>query len=356
MRVRLLGSLEVDGEPGPGGRRDRTVLVQLALAAGTVVTVDELSGALWGDEIPASAAKVVQGCVVRLRKLLGADAVETVAGGYRLRILRDQIDVHRFAQLVERAHEVGVTGDPERSVHLVGDALALWRENTLVELDAAGVDVGEQQRLVGLHLDAEELHLEQLLECGSRVDLPVLGEELVRAAPYRERRWALLALSQYRAARQADALATLSTARTVLVGDLGLDPGPELTELEAAILRHDAALRPRRQGEDLDPADEACPFRGLLPFDIDDRALYFGRDAAVTAALDRLASGSLSVIGASGSGKSSLVRAGVAAALREEGRAVEVITPGSDPVDRLRRLVERAPRARRSSSTSSRRC
>ena len=317
--------------------------MRLALEAGTVVSVDELAGALWGDEIPPSAAKVVQGCVVRLRKLLGPEAIETATGGYRLCILRDQIDVHRFVRLAERARQAGAAGDPERAVHLVGDALALWREQAEIELDGAGVDPGEQQPLIELRLEAEELQLEQLLDAGRRADLAVRGQELVRNAPYRERRWCLLALAEYQDSRQADALATLQRARSVLVGDLGLDPGPELSDLEAAILRHDESLRARPDAVDV-PDGATCPFRGLLPFEVADRALFFGRDGSVAVALQRLVTGTLSVVGASGCGKSSLVRAGVAAALQEDGRRVEVATPGPDPVDRIRRLVERSPR------------
>ena len=53
---------------------------------------------------------------------------------------------------------------------------------------------------------------------------------------------ALLALAQYQAGRQGEALGTLHRARTVLASELGLDPGTELVELEQAILRQDPAL------------------------------------------------------------------------------------------------------------------
>ena len=129
----------------------------------------------------------------------------------------------------------------------------------------------------------------------------------------------------------------------LLVTELGLDPGPELVDLEAAILRQDPELlvetAPAHQ-------DEGCPYRGLTPYDVDDADGFFGRDADVASCLERLASkGVLAVVGPSGSGKSSLVRAGVAAALVRDGKAVVVISPGTHPVDMLSALPERVPAA-----------
>ena len=82
--IAVLGPVAVDGSTDRLGRRDRVVLTALAVRAGDPVSADELADAIWNDGPPSSAAKVVQGCVVRLRKLLGRDAIETVPGGYRL--------------------------------------------------------------------------------------------------------------------------------------------------------------------------------------------------------------------------------------------------------------------------------
>ncbi len=158
------------------------------------------------------------------------------------------------------------------------------------------------------------------------------AEAMVKEAPLRERRWQLLALAQYQAGRQTEALRTVHRVKRVLAEQLGIDPGPELAALEEAILRQDDSLL---AGGPL-PTTGSCPYRGLLPFDLDDHEAFFGRDDAVRACLDILRErGAVSVVGPSGSGKSSLARAGIAAALRLQGRRVFVITPGNDPAATL---------------------
>ena len=133
----------------------------------------------------------------------------------------------------------------------------------------------------------------------------------------REHRWALLALAQYQTGQQGDALRTFQRARAVLARELGVDPGPDLVALEQAILQQDPALAPVTMASE---PSAACPYLGLLHYDVVDADLYFGRDADVAACVRRLADvGVVTVIGPSGSGKSSLVRAGIAAVLGREG-------------------------------------
>ena len=79
-----------------------------------------------------------------------------------------------------------------------------------------------------------------------------------------------------------------------------------------------------------------CPYRGLLAFEADDRRFFFGREGVVAEILDRLAPGRLlAVVGASGSGKSSVLRAGVVAAVRSGEvaglRHASLLTPGAEP-------------------------
>lgn len=333
MRVTVLGPVHVSGET-PLGPRDRVVLAVLALRRGSAVRSDLIADALWGDEPPPSAPKVVQGCIVRLRKCLGANAITTTEAGYVLRLHHDEVDAAVFEDLVGRARHLLGTGQPDRVRFLTARALSLWQGQPYAEVAEWREAAAEIDRLTELRRDAEEMGCDAALELGLHTEsVPELAR-LVREEPDREHRWAMLALAQYRSGRQTEALDTLRRARSHLVTDLGVDPGPELAALLAAVLRHDSSLDPA----DRPPArdEENCPYPGLAPFEPEDIQAFFGRDADVAACLRRLdLTGVLALVGPSGSGKSSVLRAGVAAALLADGRRVEVMTPGSAPVASL---------------------
>jgi WD40 repeat protein/DNA-binding SARP family transcriptional activator/energy-coupling factor transporter ATP-binding protein EcfA2 len=339
--IAVLGPLSVDNDGAALGPRDRVVLAALAVRPGEVVSADRLADALWGDGPPATWPKVVQGCVVRLRKALGAHAIATTPQGYRLDLPVDEVDAQRFVWLVGRGRELLTLGEPERAAHVVGEALALWRGPALTELEGWEPGRIEAERLEELRRDAEEVRLDAALRAGRHRELLAEAQALVAGAPLRERRWALLALAQYQAGRQGEALRTLHQARTVLATELGLDPGPDLIALEAAILRQDPAL----VAEPAPPEPSAaCPYLGLVPYDVGDADAFFGRDADVAACLRRLAAvGVLAVVGPSGCGKSSLVRAGVGAALERDDRRVVLVTPGPHPSDALTVLPASGP-------------
>jgi outer membrane protein assembly factor BamB len=121
----------------------------------------------------------------------------------------------------------------------------------------------------------------------------------------------------------------LQRSRRTLAEQLGIEPSAELKTLEAAILRQDDELDTVAEPT---PIEDDCPYKGLAPYDVGDAESFFGRDAEVSACLDRLRSTPLLVVGGpSGCGKSSLVRAGLVPALRRQGRATVVLSPGSDP-------------------------
>jgi DNA-binding SARP family transcriptional activator len=327
-RLRVLGPLEVDGAAEVLGPRDRVVVSALALRPGERVDAEVLAEALWGDRPPASAAKVVHGCVSRIRKALGSEAIETVAGGYRVR--SDQVDIDRqhFEDLVGRAREHLATRTPERAVSLLREALALWRGPAFGELEEWMPGRLEAVRLGQLRLAAEEDLLQARLDAGDHLGVAADGTVLTGQQPFRERRWALLALAQYRSGRQADALASIRAARRALGQELGLDPGSELVALESRILAQDAGLGADHQAR---LADSACPWKGLEPYGDRDGETFFGRDGDIAGCLERLEGSPLLVVtGPSGSGKSSLVRAGLIPALRQRGADVEVFTPGAD--------------------------
>jgi DNA-binding SARP family transcriptional activator/WD40 repeat protein len=330
--IGLLGPLVVDGD-GVLRPRDRIVVSVLAVRRGQVVSAEVLADALWGEAPPPSWSKQVQICVARGRKALGPAAIETVGGGYRLALAGEDIDVCRFEQLAERGRDLAAVDEPDRAVTTFARALALWRGRPYDDLDGWEPGLGEVVRLDELRRATEEDFLDARLDAGEHRDVAGEAEARVAEEPLRERRWAILALAQYRSGRQADALRTLHRARRTLVDELGIDPGSGLVELEARILRQDtsldAAAVPARVAAE-------CPYKGLAAYGVDDEAGFFGRDDEVAACVERLASTSLLVVaGPSGCGKSSLVRAGLVPALARRGRPAVVVVPGADPEEAL---------------------
>jgi len=231
VRYCLLGPLEalVDGEPAalPGGK-PRALLACLLLDPGRVVSVDALAEALWTTP-PASAHKVVQVYVSQLRKLLGKDAIETRAPGYRVPLAEtDLAEFERFAE--DAAH----SSDPARRAELLCQALAEFRGKPFAE--------AAERRLTDLRLLALEERIDAELELGEHARLVPELEALVGQEPLRERPRAQLMLALYRSGRQAEALESYRAGRQLLVDELGIEPGPALQELERAILRQDEAL------------------------------------------------------------------------------------------------------------------
>ena len=309
------------------------VLSVLALRHGQVAAPGELADAVWADRPPSTWPKQVQACVVSVRRAVGAAAVQTTSAGYRLVLGPEELDTGRFERLCARGRDLIASGEPERAASTFTAALALWNGPAYVELRDWDPASGEIVRLDEVRKSVEEDLLDARLASGEHRQVAAEAESLVGVEPLRERRWAILALAQYRCGRQADALRTLQRARRVLVEQLGIDPGPELTALEVAILRQDESLR---AVADAAPVSDDCPYKGLAAYDVDDHESFFGREREVAACVERLAETPLLVVvGPSGCGKSSLIRAGVVPGLARIGRRCTVIVPGGDPLESL---------------------
>ncbi|HEX5997296.1 MAG TPA: BTAD domain-containing putative transcriptional regulator, partial [Jiangellales bacterium] len=329
VRVRVLGPATVEGGPPLSGR-DRRVLAALVVEADRVVSADRLAAALYGGHPPATWRKVVQGIVGRLRRLLGMHAIATRPGGYQLELGDDEIDVRRFERLVGEAEELAAVGEHERAVLALDSALSLVSGEPFADLDGWDPGVAAAARCAELIRQAQERRLQAQLACGRYQEALAAATEMVVREPLREQRWAALALAQYRAGRQGEALRTTYQARRLLADELGLDPGPELVGLERSILAQDPSLAGSPRSDTWRGA--TCPYRGLATYDVDDGPWYFGRDRDIDQCLRIVdATGFLAIVGASGSGKSSLARAGIAPALRRPGREVAVIHPGARP-------------------------
>ena len=245
MQIRVLGPIDVEVGGLPvqlGGPKQRSVLALLALHVNSAVSVDRLIEGLWGEEQPASAAKMVQLYVSQLRKLLAEEdgtEIVTHGRGYELRADRDVVDAERFERLVAEASRARGNGTAGRRPR---GALALWRGPPLADLLDEPFAAAEARRLEELHLAALELSIESELEAGGHAELVGRLETLVAEYPLSERLQALRMLALYRAGRQAEALEAYRSARAALVEEIGVEPGPELRRLHEAMLRQDPAL------------------------------------------------------------------------------------------------------------------
>jgi predicted ATPase/DNA-binding SARP family transcriptional activator len=246
VHVQLLGPVELvddEGRPisAPAGK-PRALLALLALEAGHVVSSDRLIDVLWGDRPPATAPKILQGYVSRLRKLLPAGRLETREPGYVFRLAGEELDLARFERLRNEAAAAAEGEQWQSAAALLREALELWRGPPLADV-ADELDLpGEIARLEELHLVALEQRVAADLELGHEADLIGELDALTRAHPLRERLRLQLMLALYRLGRQADALNVYRDTRELLVDQLGIEPGPELQQLERQILLQDDSL------------------------------------------------------------------------------------------------------------------
>jgi DNA-binding SARP family transcriptional activator/energy-coupling factor transporter ATP-binding protein EcfA2 len=332
MVVKVLGPLDTGS--ASLGPRERTVLAALIVRRTTSMSPPELAEAWWGETLPPTWAQQVRNSVARIRARLGRDAILTEAADYRLGIDADAIDAVRFERLVSDARGLALRGEHDRSVDGYRKALALWRGEPLQDVADWEPGVVEAMRLGEIRTSAQEELLDERLRAGEHRALIPEAERLVREDPLREDRWAILALANYRADRQAEALATLRAARSRLADELGIEPGARLATLETAMLRRDASVDAPVHAS---PALSECPYPGLRAFGVDDAEFFFGRERDADAVIERCRPGAVvAVAGPSGSGKSSLILAGVLPRLAESGRQSRVVPPTASAAGELR--------------------
>ncbi len=243
FEIRLLGPFEVavGGRPvDVSGNKRHGLLALLALRCGRVVGVDDLIDALWGEELPAAPRNALQHHVARLRAMLGQEAIVASDDGYAL--VDAAVDALRFEELLGEARVAMREGDAVAGAESIALALDLWRGPPLHGLTDKTWFSAEARRLGVLRVDALEEQFEAALALGEHREIVSALRTAVEENPFRERLWAQLMLALYRSGRQADALDTFQEARGVLAEELGLEPGPDLQRLQAAILAHEPAI------------------------------------------------------------------------------------------------------------------
>ncbi|MGW5133898.1 AfsR/SARP family transcriptional regulator [Streptomyces sp. NPDC004135] len=315
VRYRILGTtqaIRTDGTVVPvGGARLRALLTVLALRAGRTVPAGMLVDEVWGGDPPADAAGALQALIGRLRRALGADAVASAEGGYRLTAAPDDIDLHRFERLAGEGLRALADGDPAKAAVLLDDALALWRDPALADLPDR---TAEAARREARHLDVLRARHGAALALGEAGQaLPELTA-LCDSRPLDEPLQALRLRALRDTGRTAEALAAYDDVRQLLADRLGTDPGPELRALHAELLtapdgddgRRTAAAGPagRAAAPGTAPTAPAAPARGNLRARL---TSFIGRESDIESIRGDLAAARLvTLLGPGGAGKTRL--------------------------------------------------
>ncbi|MFI6204793.1 BTAD domain-containing putative transcriptional regulator [Streptomyces sp. NPDC051041] len=304
VRYRILGTtqaLRPDGTVVPvGGARLRALLTVLALRTGRSVPVGLLVEEVWDGGPPADATGALQALVGRLRRALGADAVASAEGGYRLCAAPDDVDLHRFERLTGEGTRALADGDAAKAAVVLDDALALWRGPALADLPDR---TAEAARWEARRLDALRARHTAALALGdAERSLPELTA-LCDGHPLDESLQALRLRALRDAGRTAEALAAYEDVRRLLAARLGSDPGPELRELHGQLLGDGPAPPPRAAR-----AEPAAPAGSPPPGNLRARLTSFvGREADIDAIRGDLATARLvTLLGPGGAGKTRL--------------------------------------------------
>ncbi|MFG1604104.1 BTAD domain-containing putative transcriptional regulator [Actinoplanes sp. NPDC049265] len=250
LHYRVLGPLEVlrDGRAVElGGPKQRAVLAVLLLEAGRVVSTDRLAAALWEHDPPPTAVATLQAYLSNLRRLLRADdaappPITRRAPGYVLEPADGRLDLTEFLADADAARDAVRDGDWAGGAVAARRGLDRWRGPLLGDL--------RDEHWVRPEAAARD---ERRVECAENLITALLGLNripeavgqagvLAASAPLDERAARLRMIALYRAGRSGEALGAYRDHAAALAEELGLEPGPALRELQAAILRQDPDL------------------------------------------------------------------------------------------------------------------
>jgi DNA-binding SARP family transcriptional activator len=245
----LLGPLLVEDPAGHviavRAAKQRIVLATLLLSPNAVVSLEKLTDALWDDQSPQNASAVVRTYVMRLRQALGAASARIVSrpAGYLL-LLEDpaELDLAQVDHLQQAARAAAQDGRWQHASTTLRRALGMWRDAPLADVFSESLRRAELPRLEDLRLELAEAGVDADLHLGRHGDLIPELQALAAEHPLRERFSVQLMLACYQSGRQAEALEAYRKARAVLIGELGVEPGPELQHLHERILDADPRL------------------------------------------------------------------------------------------------------------------
>jgi predicted ATPase/DNA-binding SARP family transcriptional activator len=308
MQLRVLGPMEIVDDIGTAmpvrGSQARRALAILSVYAPSAAPLGVLNDVLWPDGTPSPNA--LQATMSKLRKAVAPMAIDTSGAAYTLDLGGGEIDAHRFERLVTAGREAAAAARHDEATVHCDEALSLWRGTPFADIVDCSVGQAPSARLQSLRQAAITTRLECGLSVGRVDSVAAELEALVVTEPLVERWWELMMIARYRQDRQADALQAFQQVRVILADELGLDPGPELRELEAKILRHDDSLGPSSRATFTGTAPRRAEYgrSDNLPRRL---SSFIGREGHIRSLLQLLPAWQLvSVVGPGGAGKTSL--------------------------------------------------
>ncbi len=244
LRIDVLGALAVRRGPAVitmASPMLRKLLCLLAIQPGREVGFEEIIDTLWEGQPPRTCRQLVHTYVAGLRRLLDDGAPDSVvprtAQGYRLVMEADQSDAAEFSERVTRAGRAAADGDALSAWQLYAEAVNCWR-GPLLAGAGAWVQVHPAAiALTGRRTAAVLAWAELGLSLGKYTPLVPALRTLAVEQPLHEGLAARLMLVLAGAGQQAEALAVYQDLRDRLSGELGVDPGPEITSAHLRVLR-----------------------------------------------------------------------------------------------------------------------
>ncbi len=246
LTVAVLGPVEVrrDGRrlALPSGKTTE-VLVRLALDAGRLVHTDRLIEDLWGPAAAGTGKNTLQSKISQLRRALAEPGLVVAAGGgYTLRVAERCVDALHVLRVGATTAAERRSGDAAAALDAATEGLSLFRGEVLVDAGDGDWLRPHRTRLEEVRLALVEDQLAARVDLGAGAEVIAELEWLVDQHPLREGLWSSLITALYRTGRQADALAAYRRVRSVLVEELGIEPGAGLRALEDQVLRQSPSL------------------------------------------------------------------------------------------------------------------
>lgn len=347
LQVRFLGQFDVraDGKrvviPSRAGQ---SLFAFLLLTAGTRHRREKLAGQFWPDTLEESARGNLRRELWRVRKALadqGSSAAETllaeemtisfnVESEYWLDVAQLERNITSEDSLNERVNQVSLYR---------GELLPGFYEDWVVL---------ERERVQALFEGRLQELLQSLIADQRWAAVLEWGEHWIAHGQTPEPAYRALMLAYAARGDRAKVAGTFERCVQALQQELGVEPSGETRELYEGLLAgrtisgvdlaaNQVAQPPKRMGDE-PPVPGEPPFKGLQYFDENDASLFFGREVLTAKLVERLRESQFLavVVGASGSGKSSALRAGLVPALKNHASpAKEGVTSAGDviPID-----------------------